>query len=173
MSTLLRLLIFVSLLWASVVHAQCSIGNKFVDDAIVFLKTIKAVNSFKFHSGFKGGRSSEGTVVSFHMTSKFTAIRLEPTIGGHSSFIFGIDLLTKKFYAYYTDGISKPFPNLIEGVVNPEMCSIQFKANESELLEIELLAGNNMNLYSKKKEGPNQRYTVIHRFDFKSSAPAN
>jgi len=168
-----RVSIFLLACFASNAFAKCSIGNSFAEDAITFLKTVKSIKSYTFESAHEGAPIKMGKVIGFQMTYKFTALRLEPQTGEKSSFLFGVDLPSQNFYAYYTDGISEPYPRLLKGSINEKRCTLEFKASESELLEVELLEGNNMNVFSKHKNEQEKGYSIVHQFKLRSSEIVN
>ena len=165
--------IFSFACFASNVYAKCSSGNAFAEDAITFLKTLKSIKSYTFESAHEGVPEVMGKVVSFQMTNKFIALSLEPQKGEKSSFLFGVDLPSQNFYAYYTDGISEPYPRLLKGSVNEERCSLEFIASESELLVIELLEGNNMNIFSKHQNEQENGYSIVHKIALRSTEIVN
>ncbi|MUH72038.1 hypothetical protein GNP35_05820 [Psychrosphaera haliotis] len=155
--------IFVPMFFFTValpVKAKCLLEPKFIDAVLNLNKTMKAVKSFEVQSEFP----YEGSVTKFPITYKFTALRLESKGREKQAFIFAFDLHNESFYVYYTDGISQPYPNLIEGKINLERCSIYFKASEYEVLEVYIRDENKMEIHSQSRDENTHKLSLKQKF---------
>jgi len=61
------------------VQSKCFLGPEFIDSAITFDNSLRAVKSFISYSDRPGVMGFSGAVTSFPLTGKFTALRLEPS----------------------------------------------------------------------------------------------
>lgn len=157
-------------------QSKCFLGSEFIDSAITFSKSFRAVKSFVVHSGHPDVPSFAGSVTSFPLTGNFTALRLEPLTPYKSekkAFIFAVDLPTKKFYAYYTNGVSEPYENLIKGRVDGESCSIYFGVSETEEFEVKVLGDGDIEIISRGRTDSDQTFTLNQRFVFSSAVHAS
>lgn len=158
------LILFLVLINSIAVNANCLLAPNYVDAAINFQKTLNKLSSFSVHSEYP----YHGTVESFNMTFKFTTIRLKAKRKETQAFVFARDLMEERFYIYYTDGISAPYPNIIEGKISPEKCSIHFPVSETEILDVFLKEGYAMEIHSLGRDNATEEFKLKQKFVFSS-----
>ncbi|MBQ4831557.1 hypothetical protein J8L84_19960 [Alteromonas sp. MMG017] len=155
------------------VQSRCFLRSEFVNAAISFKKSLSSVKSYIVYSGSSDVTSYSGAVTSFPLTNYFTALRLEPENLEKSAFIFAVDLKNESFYAYYTNGVSKPFPNYTKGKVSLENCSINFDISDTEQLLVKVHEKGEIEIISQSRTNTSEAFSLSQQFIFSSNEYAN